>query len=253
MRLAALIIAVVICTLLPTIGYAQVDFVFLDIGPNGQRVEPGALDISGIGSGTNNTNNSYVGLVADTGDMFDLSITNNNTAGVATGGIDWRDRGNGSTDSLVRLGEDFVKNNAGFIELTFSGLPAGLYTATSYHVDPDFDQAEDIHVFITDALGTDVDAGQVGDADFSAGGAGGLTTAEVAGSSIMDFSFFSDGVNDVILVFDGATNSGDNETPLNGLFLQFQAVPEPASVAIWSLIGLGLVGFGYRRFRCDAK
>ena len=69
----------------------------------------------------------------------------------------------------------------------------------------------------------------------------------------MDFTFVSDGVNDVVLVFDGATNSADNETPLNGLFLQFQAVPEPASIAIWSLIGLGLVGFGYRRHRTTRK
>lgn len=27
------------------------------------------------------------------------------------------------------------------------------------------------------------------------------------------------------------------------------AIPEPASIAVWSVIGLGLAGFGYRRFR----
>ena len=26
-------------------------------------------------------------------------------------------------------------------------------------------------------------------------------------------------------------------------------VPEPTSIAIWTLIGLGLAGFGYRRYR----
>jgi hypothetical protein len=31
--------------------------------------------------------------------------------------------------------------------------------------------------------------------------------------------------------------------------IRFQQTPEPASIALWSLIGLGLVGFGYRRLR----
>ncbi len=30
---------------------------------------------------------------------------------------------------------------------------------------------------------------------------------------------------------------------------QLQAVPEPASITIWSLLGLGLAGFGYFRIR----
>jgi len=31
------------------------------------------------------------------------------------------------------------------------------------------------------------------------------------------------------------------------------AIPEPGSIAIWSLIGVGLLGFGYGRYRCSKK
>lgn len=47
------------------------------------------------------------------------------------------------------------------------------------------------------------------------------------------------------------TGSGNRLDPLViGLAtLNAAVVPEPASIAIWSLIGLGLAGFGYRRVR----
>ena len=43
-------------------------------------------------------------------------------------------------------------------------------------------------------------------------------------------------------------NAGFDNLNVTGI-ISSAAVPEPASIALWSLIGLGLAGFGYRRFR----
>lgn len=47
---------------------------------------------------------------------------------------------------------------------------------------------------------------------------------------------------------DENTPSG-NVAILSGLIVEVTSVPEPASIAIWSILGLGLAGFGYYRIR----
>ena len=67
--------------------------------------------------------------------------------------------------------------------------------------------------------------------------------------------FRLEALEDGTLPFDGpgrATGNGNFVVQEFSVFqsqIQAQAVPEPASVAIWSLIGIGLAGFGYYRLR----
>lgn len=59
-----------------------------------------------------------------------------------------------------------------------------------------------------------------------------------------------EGFIDDFAVFDTALTDQDVRDIFNGAPIVAPAViPEPASIAIWSLIGLGLAGFGYRRYR----
>ena len=195
-------------------------FALIDIQPDGGRTVAGGMAISETLTPGNNNNGGEISgapLVSNAGDPFTISIDDTDQSGVDTGRIDWRDRGNGSgTDSLVPLGEDFIKNNAGIVRVTLGGLPAGAYQATSFHIDPSFSQNEAIHVFVNNGDGNGfVDTGADGNANFTLGGVNGLTDAAVQGSAA-SFSFTSDGINDVIIIFDG-TMSADTELPLNGL------------------------------------
>jgi hypothetical protein len=165
-----------------------------------------------------------------------ITINNLDTNGSGVGGIDWRDRGDSSSsDPLVLLGEDFVKNNGGIVRLTLSGLAAGTYNATSYHIDPGFTQSQNIQVFLDEGSGFS-NTGAVGNSFVSAGGVNGLTTALVQ-STAANFQFTTDGNTDVVVVFDGRTDPGvgeNGETPLTGF--NFTLIPEPSS-AILSLLG----------------
>ncbi len=223
----------------------------IDIGPYGQQVQAGAIAFTGPAANTNNTD--FTGPLVIGGNAVTLTIDDTNIAGADQGGIDWRDRGNAAASPLVQIGEDFVKNNSGIVRLTFSGLPAGDYIATGYHADPDNSQSGNIQVFVDNGNGmgflnlTDT----AGNSNFAAGGVGGLTTAEVEGSASM-FSFITDGINPLAIVFDGSGFS-DTETPLNGLRLQLLAVPEPGSIAIWTLLGFVGLFFGWQRMRRRSK
>ena len=190
-------------------------FALLDFGLNNQRVEAGAVGVSSSGNGVNYPTTAQT---SDQGDPFTLAIDNVNAAGSPVGGVDWRDRGNGNSDSLVALGEDHVKNNSGIVRLMLGGLPAGSYDITSYHADASFSQSEDIKIFVTDAAGTAIEQTATGNANFSMGGAGGLTTAEVESTSAA-FTIQSDGTSDVVIVFDG-TAAADKEVPVDGLLIE---------------------------------
>ncbi|MFT5527338.1 MAG: fibronectin-binding autotransporter adhesin, partial [Pirellulaceae bacterium] len=194
----------------------NVPFAFFDISQNAGRVEPGYIPLFGNNNAQNN--NSYSGLVSATGSTFDASLTNVDQAGATVGNLDYRDRGNGSNEPLIALGEDFVKNNGGIIRLTLTGLPAGDYVATSFHVDVDNTQSGQIEVHVDTGTGF-ANSGAVGDSNFSAGGAAGLTTAEME-SNATQFDFTADGASDVVIVFDGRPHA-DDETPLAGLQLEF--------------------------------
>ncbi|MEM9658676.1 MAG: lamin tail domain-containing protein, partial [Planctomycetota bacterium] len=203
------------------VGYdtssAAARYALVDIGEVGQRVEIGAQATSSSGNGVNL---QPVDQVADDGDAFTVAIDNRAPDGAPVGRIDWRDRGDGSSASLVALGEDLAKSNDGMVHVTLGSLPAGVYDVVSYHIDPGFDQSEQIRVFVTDAAGVNVEQPGVGNADVDAGGAGGLTTGLVA-STRTEFRIVSNGVDEVHLYFDGRAAS-DTEVPLNGFELRRQ-------------------------------
>ncbi|MCA9248635.1 MAG: LamG domain-containing protein, partial [Planctomycetales bacterium] len=223
----------------------------IDIGPNGQRVDTidgwSGLPGTAPNNNVNGTNYGPTGTVASiNGDLLTFTIDNLNASGTPTGGIDWRDRGNStSTDSLVEMGEDFVKNNAGFVRVTLDGMSSGLYQVTSYHIDADNDQSGAISVFVNTG-GSFVDTGVDGNSDFLTGGVNNLTTTNITATSAT-FTFSTNGIDPVILLFDGSA-FGDTETPLNGLFIQLAQTPEPSTAL---MLGLGLVGLACRRRRAS--
>ncbi len=221
-------------------SYASAD-VMIDIGPDTLGVESGALGLPG--SPAADSNGNYGPTVIGSG--ISLTINNLNTSGSAAGTIAWRDKGNStSTETLVNIGEDFVKNDSGIIRLTLSGVAAGTYNAFGYHLDARWKQSEEIKVFLQTTPGgsTFAENGTPGNADFAFGGTEGnngvnnLTTANIEATRSA-FQFVSDGTNDVIIIFDGSAAS-DTEVPLNGL--QFSIIPEPSSVV---MVLLGFIGF----------
>ncbi|MBN1854673.1 MAG: chitobiase/beta-hexosaminidase C-terminal domain-containing protein, partial [Pirellulales bacterium] len=187
----------------------------IDVGLLGQRIEPGAV---GAGSTGNGANLPTTELQSDTGDPFTITIDNKNQVGSSVGQLDWRDRGNGPDDALVALGEDHVKNNAGIIRVTLGSLPEGIYSVTSYHMDADFNQCESIRIFVTDATGTNMEQAIRANANIIAGGVKGLTTSEVISTSAT-YTITSDGISDIIVLFDGSQAS-DREVPLSGLQIE---------------------------------
>jgi len=199
-----------------------VPYTLLDIGPSGQRVETvfgAAIAIGTAGNGNNGPEFPPTSFTSDTGDSFTVAIDDTNTSGNDQGRIDWRDRGDSSNggQALVKLGEDFIKNNSGIIRLTLGGLEPGLYIATSYHIDPNYDQSGQIQVWVDNGMGFE-NTGAVGNSDINIGGVNNLTTAVVEGTSAL-FGFVANGINDVAIVFNGRPHS-DDETPLNGLLLR---------------------------------
>jgi len=225
-------------------------YALIDIGPTGQRVESGGLGLpSAPAANTNNTNYGATTLVSDTADSFTIAIDNVNQSGSSVGGIDWRDRGNStSTQALAHVGEDHVKNNLGIIRVTLGSLPAGTFRVESYHNDSATGntlQCENVLVYVTDAIGTNVLQDLAGDADHPAQALNSLTTNGVLGTGS---SFFveSNGTDVVILIFDGAA-AVDDEVPLNGLRLETYVIPEPSTFVLAAIGLLGLIGWGRRR------
>ena len=219
------------------------DYALIDLGSTAQRLEPGALALPGApAAGANNTNLLNANLLSDTGDAFTVSVSNLDQNGAATGGIDWRDRGDSpnAAQPLVQLAEDLVKNNQGVIRVTLGDLAAGLYRIESYHLDPLVDQSGNIGVYVTDADGTNVLQALNGNADYNLGGNLANLTTDAVLNSASAFFVRSNGVDDVVLIFDGRAFTADLETPLNGLRIQSitaTAVPEPAAAAT-ALLGL---------------
>jgi hypothetical protein len=210
-------------------------FALLDIGATDGRAEPGALTGTVIGAGPNNTNLLdlfALPLVSDTGVPFTLTIDNLAPEGTPVGGLDWRDRGNGPDLGLSYLAEDIVKNSAGMVHVTLSGLPAGTYGITSYHIDPGFSQCDRIRVLVTDAGRVAADAGTQADASFpghpadtGVPGLAGLHPG-VVDSKAVRFPVTSNGVDDVHIWYDGRGVLPDAEVPLAGLWIVQNPPPE---------------------------
>ncbi len=214
-------------------------FALLDIGATGGRPEAGAAGDIVIGAGPDQTNTTDLvdtTVISATGVPFSIEINNLDQFDAAVGGLDWRDRGDGPDQPLVRLGEDFVKNNAGLIRVTLRGLPAGTYDAMSFHVDPANSQCDVISVYLTDASNVAELLPVTGNASFpghpantGAPTVGGLRTGAVGGTSAA-FSFTANGSDDVIIWFDGRAQSTDTEVPFSGLYLGYTpGTPPPAA------------------------
>jgi len=197
------------------------DFALIDIGPNTQRVENAAMGLPGApGNGNNGSNYGPVTMTNGAGNVFTIAIDNVGTNGAPIGRIDWRDRGDSpGIEPLVRLGEDFVKNNGGMIRVILGGLPAGTYRVVSCHMESgNITQCEDIRVYVTDVAGDNVLQELSGDADHTTTSVANLTTRQIM-STASAFSIEANGSDDVVIVFDG-TAATDTEVPLNGLRLQ---------------------------------
>jgi hypothetical protein len=220
-------------------------YALLDIGPNGQRVEPGATALAGApNSNVNLTDYGPVSLNAvGTFDAFDLEIAS----------LDWRDRGDAAASNisdLVLLGEDFVKHNDGTITLVLNDLLRGRYTATSYHHDPDNTQSPRIQVFVSDAVGEERLQPAQGDASQATTNVNGLTAAVMTNSS-MTFEFYASGSDPVTLRFNGTPGTSnyslDDETPVNGLELILDR-----NVTIPAYRPFALIDFGPNTQRVEA-
>ncbi|MCP3690628.1 MAG: hypothetical protein GY917_00425, partial [Planctomycetaceae bacterium] len=115
---------------------AGTNFALLDIGATGGRPEPGALGAVQVGAAANGQNGLNLPptlLTSETGVPFTIAIDNVSPEGIAVGGLDWRDRGDGPGTPETLLIEDLVKNNAGMVRVSLAGLPAGDYDVVSYH------------------------------------------------------------------------------------------------------------------------
>lgn len=198
-------------------------YALIDIGPEEQRVVTNGIALPGASANeSNNQNYGPTDLTADDDSTFQFTIDSLNTNGVKTGNIDWRDRGNSTNatnnNTIVEIGEDFVKNSSGMVRVTLGGLKAGNYKITSFHTDPSFTQCEEILAYTTDADGTAVRQTLSGDAGFSTKPLNSMTDESIKGSATT-FNVRSDGSSDIILYFDG-TAAVDHETPLNGLQIE---------------------------------
>jgi hypothetical protein len=216
--------------------------------------------IGGGGNNVNVTNMPLRTMVSSTGDYFHITVDNIDQNGTAVGGLDWRDRGDGySADPphnqpLVKLTEDFVKNNAGVIRVTLQSLPLGTYEVTSFHLDPDNSQSEAIQILVDSELGAGYQPVGVANAMYPGGPASnagaptstGLSTQKALAKSTT-FIFYHDHNGPVHILFDSrAAPSLDVEVPFNGLALRFEPIPEPTS---FGLVGLGLAAVALNMWR----
>lgn len=185
-------------------------FITLDFGAQGQRVEPGAVEISNPTANAQGAPLPETPVAAVTGDMITVAVT----------AVDWRDRGDSpnAAQPLVQLNEDHIKTNNAPYTVTLGDLPAGTYLVTSYHTDAAGFRSELIKVFVTDAVGDNIEQSVTGDASKVIGDLALLTTQTAAQGSTM-FTIVSNGVDDVAITFDGTDGVGHQETPLAGLTL----------------------------------
>lgn len=150
------------------------------------------------------------------------------------------DNGNDNDDIFgtaldAMYGDMLLRNDgAATVDLTISGLKAGTFQITTYHLQqPNTPSRFDL--IVTDGGGTNT----VGN---YAMGSGGLDPTAFK-PTIITFNVVSNGTNDVILKMDETfTGSGGNTggwLGINGM--EIAAVPEPSSLALLGLGGLALL------------
>lgn len=204
----------------------------IDLGSNSGQPEPGSANNTVIGNAnlSNGVNLSPVTLTSRTGVEFQLAMDNLNTEGNPVGGLDWRDRGDASDVPLAWMAEDFVKNNAGVIRATFSGLPAGTWRIQSYLMDPTVSQSAAIRLLVTDATRTIGDTLLTSDASYLNGDGGapqlnGLNAGLINARSLT-LEVTANGTDDVILYFDSTLASADTELPLSAFRITSATPPQ---------------------------
>ncbi|MBT5378586.1 MAG: DUF5011 domain-containing protein, partial [Opitutae bacterium] len=192
------------------VGMTQ-PYVALDIGPLAQRVQDGWIGVSGGNNDQNNIILPSQEVVTPDGHTLTIQISS----------VDWRDRGDSTSSApLARVAEDFVKNNAGDITLTLTGLPEGDYVFTTYHLDVLNAQSEQINVYVTDANGQDVLQGVQGNANLNPG-VNNITEGNF-GNTSATFKIKSDGVDPIEVRLDGQVP--DTEVPINALVIETPVV-----------------------------
>jgi hypothetical protein len=144
------------------------------------------------------------------------------------------------------------------IAINVAGLPS-TFTAGGYDVYVYFnsDSAGTQGFSATDNLANSDSAfgQQVGGAgtNYPLGGPNGfiVSTATTAGTAIPANAVLLEGLTGPNFTLTGINTAiGDGRARINGFqIVSNQEVPEPASVAIWSFLGVGLAGFGYLRLR----
>jgi hypothetical protein len=167
------------------------------------------------------------------------------TASFVVGNMQFRDRGIASATvpppPFQNLLRDFIgsdNNPAGNteIDVRIAGLAAGQYEITTFHHDWNVASLNNLFdIVVNDANGM----GQllVNDATFN-------NTDPYFGETIF---VTSNGVDDILLrIISDANASVDHRVRFNGIVIA--AVPEPASIALWTLGSLGLA-WGARRRR----
>jgi len=155
----------------------------------------------------------------------------------------------GNTDgSSLRLeGGNLIwrsKDNANIAEA--SADISGLFTPGEFlQAAVEVDLGNEVRLFVDGVEVADGTNGSFGDFAGSDDNALGNNANQIGGNPPGSFSGFDGDI--AILRFSdsllGATAIEENFDAL------LQPVPEPASIAIWSLIGIGLAGFGYLRSR----
>lgn len=215
----------------PGSDFVPGNFGLIDIGATDGRPDFGVLvDESGVGqigadvNGAEDVVMDERTMISSLGHEFRISLDNLDEDEFPVGTLDWRDRGDNIIASqldvpLIQLGEDLVKNDQGIIRMTLSGLPAGPFDVTSFHLDPGFDQSEEIIVWVDTGDGF-VESDGLGDASLNVA-LNDLVPLDLLDSSAT-FSFTADGENDVIILFDGRS-AIDTEIPLNGISIQYGA------------------------------
>lgn len=197
----------------------------VDYGAAGQNVQNGffAQDVGTSPSVVSNVGNFTVTLAVSSGNLQGRTR--------ADSGSFLGDVSNTGVDGLV---SDLVFNDTDdAMTLTIDGLDAGTYSFTGYFNDSFFNTDNNSgglsgnDVQILDSLLAVLDTVTVSDVR------DGDTDGPLA---LAEFDFTTDGINPNVFTIQGV--STDTRFAFNGFSIAALAVPEPASAAIWLVLGL---------------
>jgi hypothetical protein len=137
-------------------------------------------------------------------------------------------------------------NNTGtydfFLDTSVNSLGYDISAINTYTGWQDFRAGQDHRVFFS--LVDDPNFIQMADVNIAHSNGSLLTSITDNGST----GLIASGVDAIRFIVD-QTTFVYREIDVLGNPTAAAAIPEPASIAIWSLVGLGIAGFGYRRFR----